>query len=206
MPNHCENFLYIGGARQEILDFLDFAKSENGALDFNKFIPYPDNFKQMDTEHALFGPFSDSKLSQEDQEALTQAYQKKWKTAHDGYNSGGFEWCRDNWGTKWNAYSLHVHWNTLPSCRGFDGGGNIDEKTTFDYGCMAIVFETAWSPPRPVIHKMIEMFPRLSISCESFECGGAFSCGITAYSIEDIEEGEDRIREWEGEYRGVMGG
>lgn len=35
-----------------------------------------------------------------------EAYKAKWGTDKNGYNSGGYEWCQDAWGTKWNAYAV----------------------------------------------------------------------------------------------------
>ena len=50
-----------------------------------------------------------------------------------------YDWCCDNWGTKWNAYSNEQE----------------DEDT--------ISFETAWSNPEPVMLKLSEMYPEATI-------------------------------------------
>lgn len=50
-----------------------------------------------------------------------------------------YDWCRDNWGTKWNAYE-----NKQP-----------DTDT--------IIFETAWAPPEPVIARLANMYPEAEI-------------------------------------------
>lgn len=50
-----------------------------------------------------------------------------------------YDWCRRNWGTKWNAY------------------GNSQTGTD------TITFETAWSPPEPIIAKLAEMYPDAEI-------------------------------------------
>ena len=60
-----------------------------------------------------------------------QAYQNKIKFGHKGW----YDWCIDNWGTKWNAY----------------GFGAAETKT--------ISFTTAWSRAMPVMTKLSEMFP-----------------------------------------------
>lgn len=58
----------------------------------------------------------------------------------DNYKKYGaatwYNWCIDNWGTKWNALGT---------------GKWIDEDT--------ITFKTAWSAPLPVIEKLSEMYP-----------------------------------------------
>ena len=53
MPNHVFSGLRINGKRKRIQELLAFANGEgpNGEqflLDVNKFIPYPENFKQLD--------------------------------------------------------------------------------------------------------------------------------------------------------------
>ena len=52
----------------------------------------------------------------------------------DGYSP--MDWCRDMWGTKWNAYSVELTEDT--------------EKIRFD---------TAWASPLPVIKKLSELYP-----------------------------------------------
>lgn len=50
-----------------------------------------------------------------------------------------YDWCRKNWGTKWNAYSYE----------------EISENE--------ISFETAWCMPEPVVAKLAEMYPEAEI-------------------------------------------
>lgn len=62
------------------------------------------------------------------------------QTYVDNYKKYGaatwYNWCIDNWGTKWNALG---------------SGACIDDDT--------VVFRTAWSAPTPVIEKLSEMYP-----------------------------------------------
>ena len=51
-----------------------------------------------------------------------------------------YDWCRNNWGTKWNAY----------------GFSEADDDDT-------IIFETAWNNVAPVIEKLSEMYPDITI-------------------------------------------
>jgi hypothetical protein len=53
-------------------------------------------------------------------------------------------WCVQNWGTKWNA--RHTA---------------LSERR----GRIEIGFNTAWSPPLPVIRKLLAIFPKLSFTC-----------------------------------------
>src|SRR5688572_17984410 len=137
MPNHCENDLYLRGDAADIAAVLAHmgADQEPVKFDFNALIPYPDPFKAMDDERELA---PDYPLPDDPERAaklaaikeFTTAYQMKWGTSSDGYNSGGYDWCCENWGTKWNAYDIVR--------RDYDGR-------------VCITFQTAWAPPRPII-------------------------------------------------------
>lgn len=59
-----------------------------------------------------------------------------------------YAWSWDHWGTKWNA------------CR-----AELTEPYSIDHGYTVIRFDTAWTPPLPVFHRMFAMFPQLSFSC-----------------------------------------
>ena len=70
----------------------------------------------------------------------------------DGFNSGGYKWRVEHWGTKWPAF--HV---------------DIEEPVPMYGGTVEVVFhfDTAWSPPTPVIAKAAERFPRSLSSCDT---------------------------------------
>ena len=55
-----------------------------------------------------------------------------------------WDWRVQNWGTKWNSYDDHVE---------------IVDDDEVEY-----TFSTAWSPPEPVIHKLRELYPDVSIT------------------------------------------
>lgn len=126
MPNHISNkltlhcdaptaskvFAEIGGKDE---------KGEDRQIDFNNLLPYPKAYADAD------------RLRNEWEKANPN---KSWNDApQDGFNNGGYEWCRKNWGTKWNAYSQK----------------RVDDKT--------IYFETAWSTPIPIFHLISAKFP-----------------------------------------------
>ena len=105
MPNECDNRIEIIGDEDVITRMFELVKSEardwgvvldpneseeeNRILlglefDFNKVVPYPEEFAKMDAEN------KDS-----------------------GYQAGGYAWCVRNWGTKWNATNAGT-WFTDP--------------------------------------------------------------------------------------------
>lgn len=133
MPNWCSADLKVMGDKKDLLRFKDFAKGDQKeyAIDTNAFIPYPEEFKRNDEAHA------------------------KDDTVQDSYNHGGYEWCCNNWGTKWGI--CHAE---------------IVEETDKN---MIYTFDTAWSPAIPVIRKMAEMFPELRFYYFYYEGGVGFS-------------------------------
>lgn len=187
MPNHCANDLYVSGPEPEVKRFMAFVGADKDTPEFscNAVIPYPEKYKQMDEEAKAFS-FFDAKGSDEERQAAREAYKAKWGTEHDGYNSGGYEWCCNNWGTKWGAYEVEVY--------------EHPKRGT------CITFQSAWAPPTPVIRKLFELFPTLHFEHEYFECGAGY-CGALIYNPEVLEYDEDPVSEWgTNNYTGNRGG
>lgn len=102
MPNHVINELTFNGVSRELQDAIVASLcGTEGKVDFAVLVPPPLNIwmGNASSEH-------------------NKAFRTTW-----------YEWNRDNWGTKWNAYS---HQETV---RGEDA--------------ITLIFETAWAPPYP---------------------------------------------------------
>lgn len=69
-----------------------------------------------------------------------------------------YSWRIQNWGTKWNAYSVDLE--------------RTDDTT------VELKFDTAWSPPEPIFAAIAEKFPDLRIIGACFDEGWNFACGI----------------------------
>jgi len=147
MPNWCYNTLEIEGDKEELKRFIEFAKTDDNDLDTEKFIPYPQKFKIMDKEDSNKS-FNLNRYDDKDKELLV-----------DGLN--GYDWACKNWGTKWGICSASL--NTT-----------IEQLEKNEGQTVCYSFETAWSPPLPVILKMSEMFPKLHFHLEYEECGCDF--------------------------------
>lgn len=162
MPNWCYNSLLVTGTRRKDIDrFLKFVKErpDNGmacdeefmpsGFSFDRVIPYPKKFAEMDREHRKFDEIFGygKRYSDAERKRLRNVYKRKWKTDNNGFNSGGYEWCCAKWGTKWNASCVSIEED---DCR------------------VSIIFHSAWGPPAPVIIRLIKKFPELqfSLSCE----------------------------------------
>ena len=90
-----------------------------------------------------------------------------------------------NWGTKWPASRVELEGPVT----GYDG------KTLE----VVFHFDTAWSPPKPVIEKAAKLYPALRFELRYFECGCCFN-GLFCCSGGEVETDEC------GPYFGERGG
>lgn len=97
MPNWCYNIMTIRGDKKELKRFKEFSKTENhtenNLLDTNKFIPYPQKFREMDKK-----------------DCNNSFNVKKKEELVDGMN--GYDWCCCNWGTKWGICRASIRKET----------------------------------------------------------------------------------------------
>jgi len=187
MPNHCENDLQIyADEPEEVKKVVEFLKGdrhgEETAIDFNKIFPYPAQYSEMDDAANRF-EMEFKTIDPNDQQALNTLRAKYGVSQgrsfpKDGYNSGGYEWCNENWGTKWNAYKVTTE---------------IDEYLATYH------FQTAWSPATKIVGKIAEMFPNVQITHEYYERGMEY-CGSARY------EGGEMKDHAESKYFGIRGG
>ena len=155
MPNWTSNTIRAEGDEIDLRAFLEAVKWEDQIFDFNRIIPMPELLRHTGSGHRTIGgrevrdwyiinpetdPLTDDKsvrlFTPEEEATLKEIGHRNWYT-----------WCYANWGTKWNA------------CR-----SELAENCLSD-GYIEIRFDTAWAPPRPVLEKMFEMFPKLSFVC-----------------------------------------
>ena len=182
MPNWCDGELKITGKEGELQGFKKFAKTGTNVLDTHKFIPYPKEFKEQDIlsnrYHDLKRNKQDGKLTKkETRELLLMSLNPPEK---DGFNSGGYDWCLQNWGTKWGICNPELY--------------NLDDKQKLFYR-----FNTAWSPASIITCKMAELFPKLKFNYKYWEGGSEFR-GIFICKNKKI------IRDNVYNYKGFRGG
>jgi len=146
MPNWCVNKLSVKGPQVDVEAFFrfisgttleqDFATRLEGQdlearFDYNDFIPYPASYTEQD-------------------DIAEAAHKQGDYTVKDGYNSGGYDWCIANWGTKWNAAGVK----------------------RLSRNCLQ--FDSPWGPPLPVVQAVALRFPALIFTLRYFECGMGF--------------------------------
>ncbi|WKZ45849.1 MAG: hypothetical protein QY302_08650 [Anaerolineales bacterium] len=231
MPNWCENELTITGP--DVRKVLESIRSESHddedarVLDFNRIIPYPQVYRDMDRRAREYqeklraiakgDPHRKQKL-----DSLAEEYGVEPGTPwiKDGYNSGGYEWCCENWMTKWNATRVHLTTREDTSrdslrktitCSHCKTSHRIEGMTVLTCAqCGAplpdeppirafLEFDTAWSPPIPVIEKLAGMFPDHEFDLKYYE-GGIGFCGHARWS-----GGEEQFHE-QDDYDGPRGG
>ena len=126
MPNWCQNEVNIygneGKGKEEIKHFLKTCFEEEQIV-FEKIIPYPESAPSRDEKPDNMRAMLDHPFS-------------KW------YNDFGYDWCVENWGTKWDA---------------------SDQENELGDEQLNLNFETAWSPPEGIHAKIKEMLPSCTI-------------------------------------------
>lgn len=187
MPNHCETDVYIRGAKDDVSAFAKWLEEIEGMEICRALIPYPEPYKTMDEEARVFR----GNPNTAERDAARAAYEAKYGHTKDGYNSGGYDWCCENWGTKWGVYEVGF---TPETRRG-----------------ALLSFQSAWSPPSTAVFQALsEKFPNLTFELEWFECGAAYCGGMMFLSKEEASdcgcEFGAPYREWSGEYNGSRGG
>jgi len=128
VPNICENELsiYADGDQQEALlkTLTKRVKSKESVFDFNKLVPSPD-WDNTPNEDGEF-PVID-----EDAPAFMQI--KKFPLSGKS-DDRWYDWRCTNWGTKWGACEIEI--------------------TQDDEDFLEITFNTAWSPPEPIVEAL----------------------------------------------------
>lgn len=180
MPNHITNLLRVSNidftndkaAKSKSIDeFIEFVKSDELDFDLNKVIPIP---KELDIEcgsitDQAYALFDDKKaeyvlcfhknlrgieelrnLLRENPYVVKHAEIIQSNLAKYGHPDW-YSWSIKNWGTKWNTYS------------GF--------SKKMRYNTVEYKFETAWSPPIPVIEVLTKKFPDLDFKLQYIDEG-----------------------------------
>lgn len=159
MPNHCKNKLSIhGGNAGDILKSLLDTKISGKPLvfDFNKIVPMPGIYEGFVGSVRYFGDLD--KVTEEEKAKFDERDLKAFNLMVQLKNMNmpvdPTEWARERWGTKWNAYDAE----------------DLSVHETSAY----VRFETAWSPPLPVMLALSEKYPHIAIFIEYADEGGYF--------------------------------
>ena len=166
MPNNITNVIRFDCSEERFREIAEALKREGsylGSVDFNKLIPMP---KELDipsgslgiTGYRMYREYLSEAEDVKDpalKQKIWESYEKRSEDAPEALKLGKqyyenidkygaptwYEWCCDNWGTKWNAYDC--------------------EKA--DMARKELRFETAWSGVPAIIKRMSEKFPEAEI-------------------------------------------
>ena len=172
MTNHCSNRVsFYGDSESEIQKLHDiFSKGlenddnvDTGSV-FGHFIPEP-NWEEIPLHENDVKEYSFSNPRGEVGECPVMIIDKetpfrsglRFKSTNV-MDDRWYNWRVQNWGTKWDCYTLEIDDSDLP--HGFE-----------------VTFETAWSPPEEVCSAIREQYPNVSISWFYDEPG----CEIAGY-------------------------
>lgn len=191
MPNWCGNKLTVSGPADKVKELVEFVGQTTDRhqdrdaelLNFDRVVPYPKIFKEQDEKVKDFDKRHYCEFM--DHGSRYKYLRDKGLVApKDGFNSGGYEWCCDNWGTKWNADSVERQYNVGDTVASF-------------------WFSTAWSAPLPIVQELGEKFPELRLEINygepmmNFKGVGIMENGEVVY-FEETEYSEDEIKEMFG--------
>lgn len=198
MPNHVINRITVKGKEAEIRDMLESIQVDGealGSIDFNKVIPMPDSMhieSGSNTDkglkaytdfmfiYTLAGTRDDvdlDRIPKESEDAFlnmrTDVTPTQWeygKIAYENQSKYGaptwYEWSIQNWGTKWNAYN----------CVECEPSGDSTE----------LCFQTAWSPPQPVLERLSEQYPALWFAHAWADEDIGHNCGLIEYENGEV--------------------
>lgn len=171
MPNHTANLLEVQGpSAKVILDDLQNPNEKDHLFDFNQVIPMPECLQigsapflgDDDTVENLQKIIDDPESKEYQVDNAKTKLQMLDNIQTTGYGSW-YGWSVNNWGTKWNAYDTYRN----------------DETSLY--------FETAWSPPEPVIQALSRKHPDHVFTLKYADEGGGF-LGYTVYRNGNFEE------------------
>lgn len=174
MPNWVFNKVYLTGDNTSLNKLKKFMTTKETCFDFNKILPMPEELNlesgssetlSIECAHAR----KKHKTTCEEYERWKWSKSKtfdEWADLGEKYLSNlkkygattWYDWCYDNWGTKWNA--CDASWD----------GNNF------------VSFNTAWSCPEAIFEQMSKMFPNISFTVEYADEDLGSNCGTIEYS------------------------
>jgi hypothetical protein len=156
MPNYCTNELNILGKEESVIRFMEQAKQEHKYLSRTA-------SGEPEEGHAvglLWNFVSPPEEIQNEKDYFSEARMTGFSKLSE---NNWYEWNCAHWGTKWDvdtnftdnlSDNFHSHGDGLASCW--------------------LEFDTAWSPPLPVVQAMAEQYPDLIIVMYYYEMGMNF--------------------------------
>lgn len=151
MPNWCENRLEFSCETKAQADQIrEFLSGDNGEIDFNNIKPMPEILRHTvkggktfdgETHEVWFCENPEANFNDRIERPLNDDDRAQLLEAG---STDWYDWSCDNWGTKWNA--AHIQ--------------DVEQDSEY----LVYRFDTAWSPPQPIIEALREMYPDIHIT------------------------------------------
>lgn len=171
MPNWCKNELKVSGFYEDLKEFDRKFKGKPCFWGLSA------SEKQHLTEKQIAEKLEKIKKDHDalkERYCLNALYPVPEEIARKGYSKIGYNWCWNNWDTKWDIY-----WQEVSVIYPFDFNKKDNKKIE---GSIIYVFDTAWSPVEKWLKKVSRDFPKLIFTLKYIEVGAAF-VGQTTYIV-----------------------
>lgn len=204
MPNHTSCLLNISGDEAAMQRLIEQVKGKTEILSFHKIVPMPESLnitagscsaraheaylwsigekKGMIKDYKEFGGEAES-LDEFAERMTKDCDLALGKVVHDNIKNHGYpdwyEWSKDKWGTKWDAYDMSDAWHKQQD------------------GSMEMDFMSAWSPPIAVIAALSKQYPELKIKLKFADEGQQFLGYIVWSGGEEVED--EWFEDWDSD-------
>ena len=169
MPNHITSIITFDGPEEKVKELKNKVTTKKSIFDFNRIIPMPEEL--IISENSYTGFFSE--LEKYRLLDLAHIFRKECEKFEGtsfksdaiagllnylnyGYVSW-YRWSIENWGTKWNSYEIEY----------------INDNQ--------VTFQTAWEFPKPIIQKLSELYPELTIIAEYYDEDFGYNLGSCTF-------------------------
>lgn len=160
MPNHCSCAIKVTGDKDDMRKFLEVIedKEDTGEYALENGYPLPKELR---------GTVKGSEEGRESSGGKTIPFNpgEKQELIKRFGASNWYDWCIENWGTKWGTYRRET--------------GEASEGEFFQN------FDTAWSPPSELVAALSDMHPGLRFLLAFSEGGGGFA-GTQTFVAGDV--------------------
>lgn len=192
MPNWCDCDLYVSGPADELSRFLEAIKTKDGEEGeyaiLSNLVPTPTILRNVASPPVFIDTREEAKEKNKEYMDTplgrdhTVRYMTKDQAEKLNRRYGAIDWYNwniSNWGSKWGDCETTLMAATNEG--------------------LSINFQSPWGPPSTGLLRVSEIYPRLTIKCNYYECGMGFQGVFTCANGEVLEDES-------GEYSGDRGG
>ena len=169
MSNHITSIITFDGPEEKVKELKNKVTTKESIFDFNRIIPMPEELSIPDNSYTDFF----SKLEKYRLLDLAHIFRKECEKFEGtsfksdaiagllnylnyGYVSW-YHWSIENWGTTRNSYEIEY----------------INDNQ--------VTFQTAWEFPKPIIQKLSELYPELTIIAEYYDEDFGYNLGSCTF-------------------------